>query len=335
MVTGAIGVLMLAGALAGPSEEAMAARAKIDEEYHKELHAVEVRHLNRLAELAQGLPAAEAAPAFQEIFQGAISLGLIREAEPIAEAYLARSKPESPAYALAQVVNILAEAQKGDFEGSLKSLAAVHVPQASSLPTEGVVSLVDLYLQDALKAGRYDIARKALELVKEKSGRPAVDEHATNWLARIDQVGKPAPAIAGKDVDGRPVQLADFKGEAVLIVFWATWCSPCEDELALAMDAEETFAGKGLRILGVNMDLCAEGADMKGAHPQVERFLLERNISWPNLMCTSDAKDPAKAYGIEQLPANVLVGRDGKVIALDLGAENIHATIAKALGAGK
>lgn len=336
MFTGAIGVLALAGGLGfgGQSGDAGEARAKIEGEFREEVRAAQIKRLGRLAEWAKGLPGDESSSAYVGLFQEAIGAGLVREAEPIAEEVIAKGKPDSPAHALAQVINLLAEAEKGDYEGSLKSLANVHVPKGS-LPTEGIVSLLDLYLQDLIKAGRYDIAKRALELVKEKSTRPAVAEHAENWLHRIGLLGKPAPEIGGEDLDGRPVKLADYKGDVVLVSFWATWCSPCAEEALEIERLEEAFGPKGLKVLGVNLDLCAEGAEAKLARHRAKEFILEHNVTWPNVMCGPGAKDAAKTYGVAQLPANVLIDREGKVIALDLGPENIREAIAKAVGAGK
>ena len=57
--------------------------------------------------------------------------------------------------------------------------------------------------------------------------------------------------------------------------------------------------------------------------PNIRRFILDHNVRWPNLVNGTGAQDYAKAYGVSDIPANVLIGRDGKVAHLDLTAKNL------------
>ncbi len=66
--------------------------------------------------------------------------------------------------------------------------------------------------------------------------------------------GKPLPALAGKDITGRDVRMADFKGKVVLMDFWATWCGPCVEEMPLMQLTWENLKDKGLVWVGVSGD---------------------------------------------------------------------------------
>ena len=66
--------------------------------------------------------------------------------------------------------------------------------------------------------------------------------------------------------------------------------------------------------------------------PNIRRFLLDHNVTWPNLINGPGDRDYAGAYGVTQIPANVLIGRDGTVIHLDLTRSNLEAAVEKAVG---
>src|SRR5579864_9621155 len=67
-------------------------------------------------------------------------------------------------------------------------------------------------------------------------------------------IGKPAPEFALEDLSGKKVSLADFKGKAVLVNFWATWCGPCKIETPWLVDLRNQYASQGFEILGVSTD---------------------------------------------------------------------------------
>src|SRR5512138_1648113 len=66
--------------------------------------------------------------------------------------------------------------------------------------------------------------------------------------------GKPAPDFALKDLNGNTVRLADLRGKAVLLNFWATWCPPCKVEIPWFVDLQKQYGPQGLQIVGVAMD---------------------------------------------------------------------------------
>ena len=141
--------------------------------------------------------------------------------------------------------------------------------------------------------------------------------------------GKKAPPFTLKTQDGRKVSLADYKGKAVLVNFWATWCVPCKLEMPWFVDLEKQYASQGFEILGVNED------DEKD-HGQIDKFAKKIGVNYPILL-GNDAI--SKAYGgIEVLPTSFYVGRDGKVVEEAAGLisrDEIEANIKKAMAAGE
>lgn len=77
-------------------------------------------------------------------------------------------------------------------------------------------------------------------------------------------VGKPAPAYATVRLDGRPVSLADHRGDVVLLNTWATWCKPCREEIPALESLHREFSGRGLVVVGVSIDVIDDTARIAG-----------------------------------------------------------------------
>ena len=122
------------------------------------------------------------------------------------------------------------------------------------------------------------------------------------------QVGKPAPAFTATDLDGHRVSLADLKGRPVLINFWATWCTPCREELPLIESAYRAYRDQGFTVVAV---------DYKESVGPVRKFWTDLHLEPPPIL------DPdgriADAYGVglstTGLPVSVFMARDGTVSA--------------------
>jgi thiol-disulfide isomerase/thioredoxin len=318
--------------------------AAIDGAYQKELDDIERRRLERLAALAGKQAKDEANQTYESYFRAAISANLFAEAEPVAERVLRSQETSSTVVLLADVVKIMAEVGRGAYEESLASLTSAlgetgparGRPGASlppPLPLASRLTVLDAYFQRLTQGDQFVIARKAFTLVRDRTADPTVKAFAASRLARLDMVGKPAPPIAGTDVDGRPVRLADFHGNVVLVVFWASWCLNNAEEVPRLDAVSAAYHDRGLRILGINLDSLQEGGkSLDAVRPAVRQFLLEHNIRWPNLINGSGDQDYARAYAVQEVPANVLIGRDGTVIQLDLTRSNLEKAVARAVG---
>lgn len=87
--------------------------------------------------------------------------------------------------------------------------------------------------------------------------------------------------------------------------------------------------------MGINLDPLS-AVDPKSASasvlPGVRRFLVDNNVTWPTLVNGEGERDYAAAYGVAEVPANVLVGRDGTVVNIDLVRKNLDQMVARELG---
>jgi thiol-disulfide isomerase/thioredoxin len=148
--------------------------------------------------------------------------------------------------------------------------------------------------------------------------------------------GKLAPGFALDDVSGKKIALANYRGKAVLVNFWATWCGPCKIETPWLVELRDKYASQGFEILGVDteaedlkVDDTAGWAKDKAA---VNKFDAEERVDYPMLL---NGDSISTQYGgLDDLPASFFVDRNGKVVAASVGLtseSDIENNIKKAL----
>jgi thiol-disulfide isomerase/thioredoxin len=113
-----------------------------------------------------------------------------------------------------------------------------------------------------------------------------------------------------KDIDGRDVTLASFKGKVVLLDFWATWCGPCKVEIPHFIEFQNTYGQQGLQVVGISVD---DPVD------KLVPYAKEMGMNYPILQGLGH-EDVQDAYGpILGIPVSVLISREGKVCATHTG----------------
>ena len=166
-------------------------------------------------------------------------------------------------------------------------------------------------------------------LVPESGNNQSVQQDVAADEGLPDLRGKRAPEFNLRTVDGKKVSLSDYKGKAVLINFWATWCAPCKIEMPWLVALRSQYAPQGFEILGVNED------DAGTPRAKLAKFGQEQGLNYP-LLVGDDAMS-RKYGGVEFLPTSYFVGRDGKIVAETAGLvskSEVEASIKKALAAG-
>jgi thiol-disulfide isomerase/thioredoxin len=132
-------------------------------------------------------------------------------------------------------------------------------------------------------------------------------------VAAANFAAAPAPEITLKDLDGKDLSLAQYKGKVVLVNFWATWCEPCQVEIPWLIEMQQKYAAKGFTVLGIAMD--EEGASVVTPWVQKERFDVngsKSQMNYPIVIGNDAAAD--KFGGLLGYPTSVLVTRDGKIV---------------------
>jgi peroxiredoxin len=121
-------------------------------------------------------------------------------------------------------------------------------------------------------------------------------------LAASSLQGQVAPDFVLRSATGENLRLSEYRGDVVLINFWATWCGPCRQEMPLLDDLYGRYQRVGFNLLGVNID-----EDSRRAMQMVQ----ELGVNFPVLF--DENKEVSKLYEVEAMPVTILVDREGIV----------------------
>lgn len=135
-------------------------------------------------------------------------------------------------------------------------------------------------------------------------------------IAQHTAIGATAPFFSETDTAGRMVSLSSFKGRYLLLDFWASWCHPCRMETPHIAKAWNRFHDKGFDVLSVSLDTDRD---------KWMTALREDHMVWNHVSALKGLTDPAAVlYDILGIPANLLIGPDGKIIAKNLAGEDLE-----------
>jgi peroxiredoxin len=154
------------------------------------------------------------------------------------------------------------------------------------------------------------------------------EQYNARQLNRIlSMLGQDAPEIALPAPDGKVVKLSSYKGKYVLVDFWASWSAPCRTENISLLDIYNKYHNKGFEVYQVSLDQ---------SRSSWERAIKEDALHWINV---SDFKfwdsDVVKLYGVETIPANFLIDKDGTVITKNLRGEALDKRLSEIFVATK
>lgn len=109
--------------------------------------------------------------------------------------------------------------------------------------------------------------------------------------------------------DGRTIHLSDYRGQVVVLNFWATWCHPCRTEIPWFVEFQRTYKAQGLTVLGVSLD--------EDGWIPVQPFLAEYGVNYP--VITGRPEVAAAFGGVESVPTTLIIDRRGRVAATYVG----------------
>jgi peroxiredoxin len=115
-------------------------------------------------------------------------------------------------------------------------------------------------------------------------------------------------AIGSSRAADSTLNLDDYRGQVVLLDFWASWCVPCRRSFPWMNQMQQKYGGQGLVIIGVSMDANAEDA---------ESFLQEYPAQFT--IASDPGGELARRFEVEAMPSSYVIGRDGAVVATHMG----------------
>lgn len=142
--------------------------------------------------------------------------------------------------------------------------------------------------------------------------RPPTISVSRTPVATMLGIGDLRDDLTLPDRDGAARRLSEWDGKLVLLNFWASWCGPCRDEMPLLDRTRSKYTARDLEIIGVAAEAAAPAL----------AFLRENDVGYPILInAPGDDIDVSLRFGNRQsvLPYNVLIGRDGRIVASKIG----------------
>lgn len=132
--------------------------------------------------------------------------------------------------------------------------------------------------------------------------------------------------VASSDTDTGPLDLEQYRGQVVVVDFWASWCVPCRRSFPWMNSMQAKYGDQGLLIIAVNVDRDRSAA---------ERFLAEVPADF-RIHYDNDAAI-AKTFGVEAMPSSYIIGRNGEIVTRHLGfkvrkQDEYEAILVEALG---
>jgi thiol-disulfide isomerase/thioredoxin len=172
-----------------------------------------------------------------------------------------------------------------------------------------------------------------VEADPKRSGTRAGVEQASQALA----VGAIVPDFDFADFTGKTRHFSEYRGRYVLLDFWATWCSPCLADIPHLRETELKYRARGFEILGMDSETLGQEQVDRGfareTQARAREIVHARGVTWPQATTETSVPVAVKIFGVNNLPAKVLIDPDGRVVARVKTSAELDDLLARLLNA--
>ena len=203
-------------------------------------------------------------------------------------------------YLVSQLSNQDFETVQSEYIESLRDFVKIY-PQSP----QAAKAWIQIALQNEF-IGDEEEAASTYRKIVERFPNSDQAEIAQGAVRRLESIGKRLD-LRGKTIEGESFQLSKLRGKLIVIHYWATWCSPCLQDIKALAQMRISYPDSAFELVGINVDLAAE---------RPRQYLQKSPIPWVQLFEPGglEGSGLSKALGIQTLPAMILIDEDGKLI---------------------
>ena len=176
--------------------------------------------------------------------------------------------------------------------------------------------IAKMYERDGKADAKIPFSLNSTDKKNDKTGKQkgALD---VPTVSHREKIGKPAPDFEAIDLKGQELSLKKYRGQVVLLDFWATWCIPCLAEVPHLKQVYDKYKDQKFEIIGISLDQ---------TQAALASYIEEQNITWPQFL---DSGVVAKMYSVTGIPATFLIDGEGIVRKVELRGRALEETVAE------